>query len=120
MPRPPKTQNPLVKIGVLAVVLVVVGGAAYVFVPRLVSQVKDLGAAAMPATSTAPAAGGGGPLGEVNEAMDVSATLDGGSSPTPHRVAPRQPAAVQPPAVPQPPATPATNTAAKATRRRVH
>jgi hypothetical protein len=66
--RPPKTENPLLKYAVIAVVLAAIGGAAYLYLPGLL------------ASATAPAGGGLGPMGDVNGAMDVSETLDGGGA----------------------------------------
>ena len=108
--RPPRTENPLLKYVVYAIVLAALGGAGYMFVPSLLSKIQD-SANSKPA-QTAPASdrGGAGPLGEVNGAMDVSETLDGGSSSQPRPAAARHPVAAQTPATPAAgPAVRATN-----------
>ena len=69
---------------VLAVLLVVVGWAAFTYLPGLISEAKEATSPSSSTTSSsAPAKSGGGgratPLGEQNEAMDVSEGLDGGT-----------------------------------------
>jgi hypothetical protein len=98
MPRPPKTGNPILKFAVITVVLAAVGGAGYLYLPGLVSQVQDMGTSKTAAPANAPAGGRGGPLGEVDGAMDVSDALDGGSPSRPPPAASRKPVAGQPPA----------------------
>ena len=95
----------MLKYGLIAVVLAVIGGAAYIYLPSLLSQAQEIGNSKAPASANAPG-GGGGPLGEVNGAMDVSDTLDGGSPSKPQARPARPPVAAQP-------AKPATNNAAK-------
>ncbi|PWU14947.1 MAG: hypothetical protein C5B50_16225 [Verrucomicrobia bacterium] len=93
---------------VLAVLLVGLGWAGYSFLPGLVKEVKE----AVPANAGASdnrSAGGSGPLGEVNGAMDISDTLDGGSASSPR---PKSGAAKQPST--QTATRQGTNTAAKA------
>jgi DNA-directed RNA polymerase subunit RPC12/RpoP len=108
---PPRNKSPLLKYAVYAIVLAALGGAAYSFVPAMWSKIQD--SANSKPTQTAPPSngGGGGPLGEVNGAMDVSDALDGGSS------APARPAAApaQPPVAAQRPTTPAASPAARST-----
>jgi DNA-directed RNA polymerase subunit RPC12/RpoP len=106
-PRPPKSKNSLLGYAVLAVVLLVVGVAAYNYLPALISQVKDTGSSLKSSGAARPgSASGGGPLGEVNEAMDASDALDGGGA----RSRPR-PSATKVPA-----AVPGTNAPAKPTQ----
>ena len=112
--RPPKAGNSLLKYAVIAVVLAVVGGAGYIYLPALLTRIQEMGTSKTAAPASAPAGGRAGPLGEVNEAMDVSDVLDGSSPSKPRAGAPRQPVVVQPPA------TPATNPAAKSAQRRSH
>jgi len=81
-----------------------VGIAAIKFLPGLLSQAEDLGNAKTSAPANASANRGGGPLGEVNEAMDVSDALDSGGSRS-------RPAAARPKALV--PGKPATNSVAK-------
>jgi hypothetical protein len=103
--RPPRSQSNLLKYAIYAIVLAALGGAGYLYYPTLVSKVQDIGnskpAQAAPATSSS----GSGPLGEVNGAMDVSETLDGGSSgsPPPRPAPARQPAVAQTPTAPTAP-----------------
>jgi hypothetical protein len=99
IPRPPRGDNALLKYGVLAAVVVVLGGVGYFYgLPLITGALKgsDVGA---------PISGGavGGPMGSVNEAMDASETLDGGSSSSPRR---RPPAATNNAARPKPAAPP--------------
>ena len=92
--RPPRTSNPALKYAAIAVVLVAVGGAAFVYLPGLLNQVQEIGTSKTPAPATTTGGGGVGPMGEVNGAMDVSDALDGGGSASkPRAVAPRQPPA---------------------------
>ena len=95
MPRPPKTSNPAIKYAVIAVLLVVIGVAAFAYLPGLLSQLQGTGSskASAPAASSGSGGNGVGPMGEVNGAMDVSETLDGGGSASrPRTSAPRKPA----------------------------
>jgi hypothetical protein len=122
VPRPPKTGNPILKFAIIAVVLAAVGGAGYVYLPGLLKQAQDMGTPTTPAPANA-SSGGSGPLGEVNGAMDVSETLDGGAPsrpPPPAPAAARQPAVAQRPVAARPPASPGTNSAAKSARRLPH
>jgi hypothetical protein len=116
VPGPPKTGNPVLKFAMIAVVLAVIGGAAYLYVPGLLNHVQDAGTPKTPAPANA-SSGGGGPLGEVNGAMDISDTLDGSA---PSRPSPRPPAAAQRPASAKPAVSPATNSAPKPARPRTH
>jgi DNA-directed RNA polymerase subunit RPC12/RpoP len=103
--RPPRNESSLLKYAIYAIVLAALGGAGYLYVPSLLRKIQDIGnskpAQAAPATTST----GSGPLGEVNGAMDVSDTLDGGSSSSPPRPAPaRQPVAAPTPTAPTAPA----------------
>lgn len=101
--RPPNTGNQPLKYAVMAVLLLVVGWAAYSYLPVLLNQVQEVGSSKTPASASATPSGAAGPLGEMNGTMDVSDALEGGSTSRPRAGAPRQPAVVQPRA------TPATN-----------
>ena len=118
MPRPPKTGNPILKFAIIAVVLAAVGVAGYMYVPGLLNKAQELGTSKAPAPANG-SSEGAGPLGEVNGAMDVSETLDGG---TPSRPPPARPAAAQKPAIAQRPVPPSapTNSAAGPVHRRPH
>jgi DNA-directed RNA polymerase subunit RPC12/RpoP len=83
-PGPPRSDNALLKYGVLLVVVVVLAGVGYFYGLPLLTNVLQPGPDAKSSTGakTSQSGGaGGGPMGEVNGAMDVSETLDGGSSP---------------------------------------
>jgi hypothetical protein len=109
--RPPKARNSLLQFAVSAVVLGLLAWAGLVFLPPLFKQVHEVGTSILPANTSS---GGGGPLGEVNGAMDVSDTLDGNA---PSRSRAR---AARPSVPAQPPASPATNSATGSLPRRVH
>jgi hypothetical protein len=81
--RPSKTQSPLLKYAVYAIVLAVLAGAAYLYVPSLLSKFQDGTNSKPPQAEPAAKSSGSGPLGEVNGAMDVSDTLDGGTTASP-------------------------------------
>ena len=118
--RPPRSGSPLVKFAIYAVVLAVLVGAGYVYVPWLMKRMQDSSNSAPPPSSTpAATSSGSGPLGEVNGAMDISDTLDGGSSSRP-RPAARQPAPARSTAAPAAnPAPGSTNDAARARARQL-
>ena len=107
--RPPRRQSPLLKYAVYAIVLAALGGAGYMFVPSLLNKIQDSSNSKPAQAAPAANSSGSGPLGEVNGAMDVSDTLDGGSSSQP------RPAAARPPAAAQTPTTPAANPASRST-----
>jgi hypothetical protein len=107
--RPPRTKSRLPQYVAYAVVLAALGGAGYIFVPSWLSKIQDRENSKPPQAAPASRAGGAGPLGEVNGAMDISDTLDGGSSSTP------RPAAARPPAVAPTPTAPAANPAVRST-----
>ena len=109
MTRPPRNNSPLLKYAGYAVVLAALGWAGYTFVPPWLSKIQDGGNSKPTQGGPAANSGGSGPLGEVNGAMDVSDTLDGGSSSQP------RPAAARPPAAAQTPTTPAARPAASST-----
>jgi len=82
-PRPPRSENPLLKYAVLVVVIAALGWVGYFYgLPLLTSASQEDSNAKPPAgAKTSQSAGGRrGPMGEVNEAMDVSEALDAGSS----------------------------------------
>ncbi|MGH7868215.1 MAG: hypothetical protein ACREP9_11490 [Candidatus Dormibacteraceae bacterium] len=76
------------KYGVWLVVVAALAGVAYFYgLPLLTNALQQDSNAKTPASATTSQSGGasgGGPMGEVNGAMDVSDTLDGGSSSTSH------------------------------------
>jgi hypothetical protein len=102
----------VLKYAVITAVVAVLAGAGYLYLPGLLTQMQEMGTSKTPAPANPPAGGRAGPLGEVNEAMDVSDALDGSAPSQPRASAPRKPVA------PQPPAAPATNPAAKPAPRR--
>jgi len=108
-PRPPKTESSLLKYSIYAIVLVVLGGAAYLYVPSWLNKMQDSSNTKPTQTAPASTSGGSGPLGEVNGAMDVSDTLDGGSSSAP------RPAPARPPEIARTPAPPAVSPATRST-----
>jgi hypothetical protein len=88
--RPPKTTNPAIKFAVMAVLLLAVGLAGVLYLPRLLKQANEaVGSKGTGSAATGGGGGGGGPLGEVNGAMDVSDALDGSA---PSRARPARPA----------------------------
>jgi len=95
----------------LAVILMVVGVAAYNYLPALMNQVKDVSGSKNSGAAATSVGGGAGPMGEVNGAMDVSDALEGGA---PSR--PRAGVAKQAGTVPSPGAL-GTNAPAKPTKR---
>jgi hypothetical protein len=107
--RPPKRENPLLKYGVYALVLAALGGAGYIYLPSLLNKAQDSPNPKPIQVAPNPNAGGAGPLGEVNGAMDVSDALDGGGSSAP------RPARARPAVTPQNPTPPGANPAAKST-----
>jgi hypothetical protein len=107
--RPPKRENPLLKYAVYALVLAALGGAGYIYLPSLLNKVQDSTNSKPIQVAPNPNAGGGGPLGEVNGAMDVSDALDGGGSSAP------RPARARPPVAAPTPTPPGANPAAKST-----
>jgi hypothetical protein len=114
--RSPKVAKSILKYTMIAVVLGVMGWAAYAYLPALLSRAQELGASKVPASAATPVGGGAGsgsgPLGEMNGAMDVSDAMEG-NAPS------KQPSTVaKPPAAAQPRATSATNSAVKSSRSR--
>jgi DNA-directed RNA polymerase subunit RPC12/RpoP len=115
----PRNRSPLLKYVVYAIVLAALGGAGYLYVPSLLSKIQDSANSKPTQATPASNSGGAGPLGEVNGAMDVSDTLDGGSSSQPRRATARQSAAAQTPTAPATnPAAGSTNNAPRARPRR--
>ena len=111
-PRPPQGGNPILKFAVIAVVLLTLGWAGFNYLPGLLTQLQETGTSKTPAPGNSGTGTGGGPLGEVNGAMDVSDALDGSAPPRP------RPAAARPAVATRPPGAPATNSAANPARRR--
>jgi len=102
IPRGPRSNNSLIG---YALLLLLVAGLAWVGYFYGLPMLKDTFPSSTPAAGTsAPQGGGtrGGPLGEVNEAMDASDALDGGSSSAKNRPRP----ATNNPARPKPAARP--------------
>jgi hypothetical protein len=117
--RPPRSNSPLLKYAVYAIVLAALGGAGYLYVPSLLRKIQDTSNSKPTEAAPAPNSGGSGPLGEVNGAMDVSDVLDGGSASQPRPARARPPVASQTPKAPAAnPAAGATNDAARARSRR--
>jgi hypothetical protein len=116
--RPRRTESPLLKYAVYAIVLAVLGGAGYLYLPSLLHKIQDSADSKPTQAAPAPNAGGSGPLGEVNGAMDVSDALDGGSSSAPRPAPARQPVAAQTPTPPAAnPAVRSTNNTSRARNR---
>ena len=107
--RPPKRESHLLKYAVYAIVLAALGGAGYIYLPSLLNKAQDSTNSKPIHVAPNPNAGGGGPLGEVNGAMDVSDALDGGGSSAP------RPARARPAAAAQTLAPPGANPAVKST-----
>lgn len=85
IPRHPRSDNSLLKVGGLLVLVAVLAGAGYFYgLPLLTNAVQKEPNANPSAGAKSSQSGGtmGGPMGEVNGAMDVSEALDGGSSST--------------------------------------
>lgn len=103
-PPPPRSDSGLLKYGLLLVVVAALGGAGYFYgLPLLTGALEKEPGASPPAGAAASQSKGGrpGPMGEVNEAMDVSDALDGGSSPRPRPVSTTNTAARPRPAAPR-------------------
>jgi hypothetical protein len=98
--RPPKKKSPLLTYLVYAIVLASLGGAGYIFLPTLLSKIQDSANSKPTQAQPASNAGGAGPLGEVNGAMDISDTIDGGAASKPRPATARQPGAAQTPTTP--------------------
>jgi hypothetical protein len=98
--RPPGNKSPLLKYAVYAIVLATLGGAGYIFLPPLLSKIQDSMHSKPTQAQPASNSGGTGPLGEVNDAMDVSDAMEGGSSSKPRPATARQPVAAQTPTTP--------------------
>ncbi len=84
MPRQPRSNNSLLGYAILVVVIAAVAGVGYFYgLPVLKDALQQAPGSGPPAgTGTSQTGGGGaGPMGQVNEAMDISEALDGGSSP---------------------------------------
>jgi hypothetical protein len=116
--RPPRRQSPLLKYAGYAIVLAVLGGAGYIYLPSLLNKVQESTNSKPTQAAPAPNAGGSGPLGDVNGAMDVSDALDGGSSSAPRAAPARRPGAAQTATAPAGnPAASSTNNTSRARSR---
>jgi hypothetical protein len=117
--RPQRSNSPLLKYAVYAIVLAALGGAGYLYVPSLLNKIQDSANSKPAQAAPASNSGGAGPLGEVNGAMDVSDTLDGGSSSQPRPATTRRPVVAQTPTAPAANAVAgSTNNASRARSRR--
>jgi len=104
IPRQPRSNNSLVGYAILLLVIVGLAWLGYAYgLPMLKDTFQQAPSSGPAAGAGASGNGGtrGGPLGEVNEAMDASEALDGGSS-----ARTRSPPATNSPARPQPAARP--------------
>jgi DNA-directed RNA polymerase subunit RPC12/RpoP len=78
VPRAPSGENSLLRYGVMVVVIAILAGAGYFYgLPLITGALKSEPGSPKAAQSGATM---GGPMGEVSGAMDVSETLDAGSS----------------------------------------
>ena len=83
-PRRPRSNSSLLGYAILIVVIAAVAWVGYFYVfPMLKDALQQAPSSGPPASAGTSQNGGsrGGPMGGVNDAMDVSETLDGGSSP---------------------------------------
>lgn len=83
VPRRPGADNSLLKYGLMAVVIAILAAVGYFYcLPLMTGALQHEPAASSPGNAKSSQSGGtmGGPMGDVNGAMDVSETLDGGSS----------------------------------------
>jgi len=88
VPRPPAGDNSLLKYGVMAVVIVILAGVGYFYgLPLITGALQPESAAPQSPKATQSGAAMGGPMGDVSGAMDVSETLDAGSSSAKRRAA---------------------------------
>ncbi len=104
IPRRPRSNNSLVGYAILLLVIAGLAGLGYFYgLPMLKGTLQQAPSSGPAAGAGAAQKGGtrGGPLGEVNEAMDASEALDGGSS-----ARTRSPPATNSPARPRPAARP--------------
>ena len=83
MPGPTRGDNALLKYGIILVVVAALAGVGYFYGLPLLTNALQQEPPSKPASTSQGSGAGGGPLGEMNGAMDVSETLDGGSSSSP-------------------------------------
>lgn len=84
-PRLPSSDNALLKYGLLGLLVAGLAAVGYFYgLPRVTEALRQSSPASSGGSSSQAGTAGAGPLGEVNGAMDVSDTLDGGSSAQPH------------------------------------
>ena len=84
IPRRPRSNNSLLGYAILAAVIAAVAGVGYFYaLPLIKDSLQQAPNSGPPASASTSQNGGGraGPMGGVNDAMDVSETLDDGSSP---------------------------------------
>ena len=85
IPQRHGSDNSLLKYGVIFAVVAVLAGTGYFYgLPLITGALREEPTPNSPGGAKTSQSGGtmGGPMGEVNGAMDVSETLDGGSSST--------------------------------------
>ncbi len=83
IPQHPGSENSLLKYGVIAAVIAVLAWVGYFYgLPLVTGALEQAPALNSPGGAQKSQSGGGsgGPMGDVNGAMDVSETLDAGSS----------------------------------------
>ena len=83
VPRRPGADNALLKYGLMAVVIAILAGVAYFYgLPLITGALQQGPPGNSPGNPKSSQSSGslGGPMGDVSGAMDVSETLDGGSS----------------------------------------
>jgi hypothetical protein len=91
IPQHHGSGNSLLKYGVMAVVVAALAGAGYFYgLPLITGALNQEPTANQPSGAKSSQSGGtmGGPMGDVSGAMDVSETLDAGSSSTKTRPVP--------------------------------
>ena len=82
-PRPPRSDSSLLRYGILLMVVVALAGVGYFWgLPLVTNALQQESTAKNAADAKSSQSGGavGGPMGDVNSAMDVSDALDSGSS----------------------------------------
>jgi len=100
VPSPPTGDNSLLKYGVMVLVIAVLAGVGYFYgLPLITGALQPEPAAHSPGSPKATQSGAsvGGPMGDVNGAMDVSETLDAGPSSSKSRPVPSTNNTARPP-----------------------
>jgi hypothetical protein len=83
VPRRPRGDNPLLKYSIMGLVMAILVAVGYIYgLPLITGALQQEPATNSPGNPKPAQSGGtmGGPMGDVSGAMDVSETLDGGSS----------------------------------------